>query len=202
MFFAGLDEGKILVLGEDRSRWNFVPRVDGAGSVSALLGAKDGTLLAGFRGNGALLMDKNGKLLARTPKDPPTFAMRLARTPEGEIWLGNSSLNRVVREGPLLKLEDHPLMTQPSRNVLAIKEQTGKLWACYSGGLVVRDEHNAWKEFSAKDGLSGNGCWSIAPLPNGDVWYAGFQAPSLSLIRPRADGGITVRRYGPNEGIP
>jgi tRNA A-37 threonylcarbamoyl transferase component Bud32/ligand-binding sensor domain-containing protein len=202
--FAGLDEGRIVVLGENRSRWNNVPGVDGVGSVSALLGSKDGTLLAGFRGNGAILMDKNGKLLARTPKEPPTVAMRLARTPEGEVWLGSSSLHRVVRDGSVLKLENHALETQPSRNVLAIKvqEQTHKLWSCYSGGLLVRDEHNAWKEFSIKDGLLGNGCWSIAPLPNGDVWYADFLMPGIALVRPAADGRVTIRQYGPKDGIP
>jgi tRNA A-37 threonylcarbamoyl transferase component Bud32 len=67
---------------------------------------------------------------------------------------------------------------------------------------VVRDEHGDWKEYTTRDGLLANGCWSLAPLPNGDVWYAYFNLPAIALVRPAAGGGVTVRQYGRNEGIP
>jgi tRNA A-37 threonylcarbamoyl transferase component Bud32/ligand-binding sensor domain-containing protein len=197
--YAGLDRGRIVALDDSRLRWNAVADFDRRGTVSGLVGMGDGTVFAGFRYNGILLLGTNGKVLAST-KDQRTVAMRLARTPDGEVWMGGGFLERVVREGSVLKLENHPLQTQPSRNILAIKyqEKTRKLWACYNGGLVQRDEHGDWKEF----GLPGNGCWSLAPLANGDVWYADFQAPALSLIRPGADGGVAVRQYGTKDGIP
>ncbi len=202
--YAGLDSGRIVTLDENRSRWNAVGTFEGRGMVSALLAMGDGTLLAGFSGNGVLLLGANGKVLASTRKDRRTVAMRLARTPDGEIWLGGGLLARLSREGPLLNVENHPLQTQPSRNILAIKyqEETRRLWACYNGGLVVRDEHGIWTEISKSDGLAGNGCWSMAPLPNGDVWYASFLAPSHSLIRPGANGKVTIRQYGLNDGTP
>lgn len=201
--YAGLDAGKIIVLDQSRSRWNAVAGFGGRGSVSALLDNGNGTFFAGFRDRGALLLAADGKVLASTGNGHPTVAMRLARTPGGEVWLGGAYLERVFREGSLLKVENHPLQTQPSRNILAIKyqEQTRKLWACYSGGLAVRDEGGVWKEFGNRDGLVSNGCWSIAPLPNGDVWYANFLAPVMSLVRDRADGGISVRQYGPKDGV-
>jgi tRNA A-37 threonylcarbamoyl transferase component Bud32/ligand-binding sensor domain-containing protein len=202
--YAGLDSGRIVILDANGSRWNAVGTFEGRGMVSALLPIGGGTLLAGFSGNGVLLLGANGKVLASTGKDHRTVAMRLARTPDGEIWLGGGFLERVSRDGPLLKLENHPLQTQPSRNILAIKyqEETRKLWACYNGGLVVRDAHGSWTEISNRDGLVGNGCWSMAPLPNGDVWYASFLAHTLSLIRPGADGRVTIRQYDANDGIP
>ncbi len=202
--YAGLDSGKITVLDQDRSRWNAVASFAGRGSVSALLGMGDGSFLAGFRDKGVVLLGANGKMLASTRKDHPTVGMRLARTASGEIWLGGGFLERLSREGSVLKPENHPLRTQPSRNVLAIKyqAQTRKLWACYNGGLVVRDEHGEWKELTTRDGLSGSGCWSLAPLPNGDVWYASFQQHAISLIRPAGDGRFTIRQYDSNDGIP
>ncbi len=173
--------------------------------MSGLLNAGDGTLLASFIAGGAVQLRPDGRILTRTRKeDPKTGSMRLARTPDGEIWLGGTSLGRLTRSGTLLKLEDHPLQTTPAGNVLAIKYEnhTRKLWACYNGGLVVRDEHRNWKEFTARDGLLGNGCWSLAPLPNGDVWYAYYGLRALALIRPGAGENIAVRHYGPESGIP
>jgi len=202
--YAGLDKGRIVVLTGDRSRWDTVARFEEGGLVSGLSGAEDGTLLASVRGGGAIQLGKSGKVLARTEKGRPEGGMRLARTPDGEIWLGDMTLGRLIRKGSILKFEDHPLRTQPSRNVLAIKYEphTRKLWSCYNGGLVVRDEHGVWREFTAQDGLPANGCWSLASLPNGDVWYASFTLPAIARIRPTTNGRVAVRQYGRDDGIP
>ena len=202
--YAGLNRGRIVVLSKDRLRWDTVARFEGLGLVSGLLGAEDGVLLASFMSGGAILLGANGRMLARTEKDRPrSGSMRLARTADGEVWLGGELLGRLTREGSLLQWEEHPLRTQPSRNVLAVKyeEHTRKLWACYNGGLAARDEHGDWKEFTTRDGLLVNGCWSLAPLPDGDVWYAYFQLPALALVRPLGDGRVTVRQYGTSDGI-
>jgi tRNA A-37 threonylcarbamoyl transferase component Bud32 len=203
--YAGLGNGSVVVLSNDRLRWEAVSRPEGPNIVSGLLGNGDGTLVASFQGAGAVQLAANGKVLARTAKDRPgSSSMRLARTADGEIWLGSHKLGRLELQGPLLRWVEHPLQNQPSKNVLAVKyeEHTRKLWACYNGGLVVRDEHGNWKEFTTRDGLLANGCWSLAPMPNGDVWYAYFGPRALALIRPVAGGGITIRQYGPNDGIP
>src|SRR5581483_5963863 len=103
-----------------------------------------------------------------------------------------------------LKLANHPLQTQPSGNVLAVKyeEHTNNLWACYNGGLVVRNSHDSWRESTTRDGLLINGCWDLAPLSNGEVWYAYFNAPAIAQIRPDADGRVRIRQYGSSDGIP
>lgn len=201
--YAGLDLGRIVALSEDRQRWGAVANFENRAAVSAMAGAEDGTLVAGLRGGGAVLLGPDGKVLARTEKDRPKVGMRLVRTAEGEVWLGGSLLGRLTRVGSLLKWEEHPLLTKPSANVLAVRyeEHSRKLLACYNGGLVMRDEHGGWREFGARDGLSMNGCWSLAALPNGDIWYAYF-GRAIALIRPAADGGINVRQYGADAGIP
>jgi ligand-binding sensor domain-containing protein/tRNA A-37 threonylcarbamoyl transferase component Bud32 len=200
--YAGLDR-RIVVLSQDRSRWETVATLEG-GTVSGLSADADGNLLAAFSDGGVVELTTGGKVLARTPQDGTTGSMRLARTPDGESWLGGDSLGQVVRTGGLLNIRKHALETQPSRNVLAVKyeERTRKLWSCYNGGAVVRDQHGTWRELTTRDGLLIDGCWSLAPLPNGDVWYAYFNLPALGLIRPNAGGGYTVRQFQGKEGTP
>jgi tRNA A-37 threonylcarbamoyl transferase component Bud32/ligand-binding sensor domain-containing protein len=201
--YAGL-VGRVVVLSKDRLRWETMAAFKDGGIVAGLLGAEDKALVAGLMFGGAVQLSANGSVLARTEKDRPKSGMRLTRTPDGEIWLGDGELGRLTRQGNVLKLEGHPLQTHPSGNVLAIKyeEHTRKLWACYNGGLVVRDENGSWKEFTTLDGLLVNACWSLAPLPNGDVWYSYFRLPAIARIRPVAGGGIAIRQYGANDGIP
>jgi tRNA A-37 threonylcarbamoyl transferase component Bud32 len=96
-----------------------------------------------------------------------------------------------------LKVENHHLETQPSGNVLGVQyeEHTGKLWACYNGGLTVRSEDGSWREITTKDGLLVNPCWSLAALPNGDVWYGYYNTPAFALVHPTADGRFTVGQF-------
>jgi tRNA A-37 threonylcarbamoyl transferase component Bud32/ligand-binding sensor domain-containing protein len=202
--YAGLDK-RIVVLSEDRLQWKTVSRFEeGAGVVSGLLSAQDGSLLASLMGRGAIQFSAEGRVLARTEKGRPAVGGRLARTAGDQVWLGSHGLGRLIRKGTVLQMEEHPLQTQPSHNVLGVKYEvhTRKLWVCYDGGLAVRNEHGDWKEFTTHDGLLINGCWSLAPLPNGDVWYAYFNLPAIARIRQVADGRVTVRNYGPNDGIP
>jgi len=200
--YAGL-ETRVVALSEDRSRWEIMTTFKVSINVSGLLGTDDGTLLASLMGAGAVQLSPKGRVVARTERDRPKNGMRLARTADGEIWLGSGQLGRLTRKGAVLQWVEHPLQTQAPKNVLAVKyeEHTRTLWACYNGGLVVRDEPGVWKEFTTRDGLLVNGCWSLAPLPNGDVWYAYFGLHALALIRPAVGGRITVRNYGANDGI-
>ena len=201
--FAGLD-GRIVVLGRDRSRWETWAAFEEGGPALGLLGGGDGSLVAAFMKGPAKKFGTNGTVLASTERNRPKSSMRLARTAAGEIWLGSHQLARLTRNGSVLRWEEHPLQTQPSRNIVGLKyeEHTRKLWACYSGGLVVRDEHGAWKEFTTRDGLLTNACWSLAPLPNGDVWYAYWSSHAIARIRPVADGRLSIRQYSADDGIP
>ncbi len=201
--YAGLYK-RIEVLKEDRSRWETVATFDDGTLVAGLIGDAHGGLVAAIKDGGVVQVSASGSVIARTGKNRPGGAMRLARTPEGDIWLGQTRFGRLIREASALNVEDHPLQTQPSQAVHAIKyvQQTRKLWACYNGGLVERDEHGIWREFTTRDGLLHNGCWSLAPLSNGDVWYSYFEQGVLALIRPLPSGGLNVRNYGTSDGIP
>ncbi len=196
--YAGL-VGKIATLSPDRFRWNVIAKFEEKDRISGLLALDDGSLFASFWNAGGAQLSTDGRVLARTMKGRPVASgKRLARTPDGEVWMSGVQLGRIRRAGSILKFENHPLQRQPSANVFAIKyeEHTHRLWACYDGGLVVRDERGGWREFTTRDGLQVNDCWSVAPLPNGDAWYAYKGFPGFALIRPEAGGNIVVRQYG------
>ncbi len=195
---------RIYVLSRDRSHWEPFAAFEREGLVSGLLDAGDGTLVAALNGGGAVALSPNGKIVARTePGRPTCCSIRLARTADGAVWLGGHSLGRISRTGNRLELEEHPLQTQPSSNVLGVKyeAQTHRLWACYSGGLVTRDDHGAWKEITTRDGLTENSCWSVAPLPNGDVWYAYYRARSIARVHFDGEGRADVRQFTADDGI-
>src|SRR6202042_737244 len=118
--YAGMNK-RIVVLRDDRSRWETVAFFREGTLVSGLLSAHGGTLLAGIKGDGAVQLSSEGAVIARTGKEDPPGVMRLARIPDGEIWLGQTRLGRIRRAGKVLEFEDHPLKTQPSYFVLAIK---------------------------------------------------------------------------------
>jgi ligand-binding sensor domain-containing protein len=198
--YLGVDQA-IMVLSADRRQWDLFASLGGGGPVTSLLGTPGGSLLASAMAGVGIHLTPQGRALARTDS-AAVGGMRLLRTPDGEIWLGGRSLTRLTHKGNTIIGQDHPLRTHPSRNVLAVKYEprTRKLWACYNGGAVVRDENGNWREITTRDGLLVDDCWSLAPLPNGDVWYSYLGAPAIALIRTNALGKITVRQYGRSEG--
>ena len=200
--YAGLN-GRIVRLGADRSRWETIANFPGAGVISGLLGTRNGTLLATFMNAGALELAADGRVLAHTaPDSPKCCSMRLAETADGDYWLGGTAMGTLKRAGSLLAYAPHTLQTQPSGNMIGLKYQaaTRSLWACYNGGLVVRAQDGSWREFTTRDGLAVNGCWSLAPLPNGDVWYAYYGFRGFALLRLDAGGRLAVRQFGPDDG--
>ena len=201
--YAGLNH-RIVSLRQDRARWEAVADIRHSGSVYSLLASPDGTLIAGVDGGGAVAVGSGGREVARTEKPYDTMAgMRLARTSSGEVWVGGAFLGRLQRAGNVLRFDKHPLADEPSA-ILSVKfeDSTRKLWACENGGLLARDQNNVWSEITTRNGLLTNSCWSLAPLPNGDVWYAYYGLNAIALIRPKPGGGVTVKQYGPESGIP
>jgi tRNA A-37 threonylcarbamoyl transferase component Bud32 len=195
--YAGLNRD-VGVLSKDRQHWQSVASFGKIGQVMNLLSVSDGTLLAALNPGGAAMLRRDGTVLARTAAPfQGDYGLRLAKTPDQEVWLGGISLERLTREGPPLKFENHRLETQPAGNVLDVQyeEHTRKLWACYNGGLTVRSEDGSWREITTKDGLLVNPCWSLAALPNGDVWYGYYNTPAFALIHPTSDGRFTVRQF-------
>lgn len=200
--YAGMDR-RIVVLGDDRSRWEQFATLPGPGSVTGMLGTRSGTLLATLVSGGAVELDARGRTVARTaPGHPPCCSMRVTEAEKGEYWISGSAVGRLTREGATLRYDEHVLQRQPSGNGLSVRYQPGtwKLWACYNGGLAVRDEQGVWKEITTRDGLAVNGCWSVVPLPNGDVWDAYYALRAFALLRFDSSGRLSVRQYGPDDG--
>jgi tRNA A-37 threonylcarbamoyl transferase component Bud32 len=201
--YAGLDRS-IGVLSKNRQNWQNLPPFPSVGQVMNLLPYGDGTLMAAINAGVAILVRPDGTVVARIPGPADNgYGLRLAMTANREIWLGGLTLGQLTRNGSVLKVENHHLETQPAGNVLDVQyeEHTRKLWACYVGGLAVRSEDGSWREISTRDGLLVNPCWSLAALPNGDVWYGYYNTPAIALIHPTADGHFTVRQYRAGEQL-
>jgi len=194
--YAGLDRN-VAVLSQDRHHWQMLASF-GTERVVNLLPMSDGSMAVALNPGGEAELRLDGKILAHTRAPfQGDYGLRLAKTPDREIWVGGVSLGRLRRSGKGLSFENHRLDTQPAGNVLDVQyeEHTHKLWACYNGGLVERNEDGGWREITTKDGLLVNGCWSLAALPNGDVWYGYFNTPAFALVHPRTGGGYAIRQY-------
>jgi tRNA A-37 threonylcarbamoyl transferase component Bud32 len=75
---------------------------------------------------------------------------------------------------------------------------SGNLWACYSGGLVRRDA-GGWRTVAGAKDLLQAPCRALAVHPGGNIWYAYFNLPGFSRIRPRPEGRPEVRHFRPGE---
>ena len=200
--YAGLDHS-LGVLSKDRQRWQAFDAFPKVGRVAGLLPTSDGNILAALNPGGAVLMRPNGTILARTHGPPGDYGLRLSKIPSGQVWLGGGGLGTLTRDGPSLDLKAHPLQTRPSGNVLDIQyeDHTRKLWACYNGGLVVMSFEGNWREITTRDGLLMNACWSLAALPNGDVWYGYYNTPAFARLHPLTDGRFSVKEFRGNDDV-
>ncbi len=204
--YAGLNRD-VGVLTKDRQHWQNVASFGNIGQVMNLLPAGDGTLLAALNPGGVVQFRPNGAVEARAVKSPnrgyQSYGLRFAKTLTQEIWSGGIALARLTRVGNRLNFDFHHLATQPAGNVLDVEfeKQTRKLWACYNGGLVARSEDGSWREITTRDGLLVNACWSLAALPDGDVWYGYYNTPAFALIHPVAGGRFAVRQFRAGDEI-
>jgi ligand-binding sensor domain-containing protein/tRNA A-37 threonylcarbamoyl transferase component Bud32 len=196
--FACLDHD-VGELAKDRQRWQSIASFKKTGQAVNLLPMDDGNLLVALNPGGVALINQEGKLVSRQVDD---YILRLARTSYGESWAGGVALGRIKTLRPLT-VQFHLLETRPAGQVLDVQyeQKTGKLWSCYNGGLVARAGDEQWREITTRDGLLVNPCWSLAALPNGDVWYGYYNTPAFALVRPKPDGHFAVRDFRASEDI-
>jgi streptogramin lyase len=202
--YAALNQS-VAVLAKDRSNWQRIATFQKDGyNVENLLALDNGGILAALNPGTAALLAPDGRILARAIPAPGVYGLRLTKLPGGEAWWSGVTLGPLTREGSVLKIDVHHLATQPAGNVLDMQyeERTRKFWACYNGGLTVRNEDGSWREFTVKDGLLVNPCWSLAALPNGDVWYGYYNTPAIALLHPKPYGPPTIRQFRAADGVP
>jgi len=200
--YAGLDH-TIGVLDRNRQHWQgLAPFPTGIGQVMNLLPLPDGNWLVALNPGGAVIARPDGTVIARTPPANGSYGLRLAAA-QDEFWLGGIGLGLMQRGGSTLHFANHYLLTQPAGNVLDVQneEHTHRLWACYNGGLTFRDADGTWREITTKDGLLVDPCWSLAALPDGDVWYGYYTTPAFAQIHPLGNGRYAVHQFHEGGGI-
>ena len=199
--YAGLDH-TIGALDRNRQRWQTLAPFPNIGQVMNLLPLPGGNLLVALNPGGAVIVRPDGTIVARTAEANGSYGLRLA-TAKDEIWLGGIGLGQLQRDGSILDFSNHYLLTQPAGNVLDIQNETHThiLWACYNGGLTFRGDDGKWREITTKDGLLVDACWSLAALPDGDVWYGYYNTPAFALLHPLGNGRYAVRQFREGGGI-
>jgi len=191
--FSGSGQG-IAVLSEDRKRWSLLPQTRDLHPVYHLLPGPRGSLLAARPERGVAQVLPDGTITALSPPGSDG-CFRLARTPDGQLWMVGRGVSRVRQEGSRFVSVQENLPGERLAGVeMEYESHTAKLWACYSGGLVSK-EKDGWHNLTTKDGLLQDSCRSLAALPNGDVWVGYLTIPSFSLVRPSANGKVTVRHF-------
>ena len=195
--YAGLDHA-VGVLDGSRHHWQTLPKFPtNIGQVVNLLPMPDGNLLVALNPGGVVVARPDGTVEASSLLTSGAYGLRLAATPKGEIWMGGIGLGQVQRDGSRLTFANHYLQTQPAGNVLDVQSESHseQVWACYNGGLTHRGADGNWREITTKDGLLVDACWSLAALPDGDVWYGYYNTPAFAQLHPVGDGRYAVRQF-------
>jgi ligand-binding sensor domain-containing protein len=193
----------IAVLDEDRSRWLPLKATRELGVVRNIQRGPGNTLMAVSHHNAVAQVSFDGRILARSAPGADPEAMQLAQTPDGQWWLAGSGVGRIEFHGSQLKIIPEILPPPLTFGTdIEYEPHTHKLWACYAGGLIVK-EGASWRRITKSDALLENGCRTLVPLPNGDVWYGYFATRAFALVRTLSSGKILVRQYrGSKEGDP
>lgn len=169
----------IAKLNPQRSFWTqFVDPSAGLGLMVDLLPGPHSTLLS-TTGGSLAEFDTSGKLQANNDSDDG--GMRLARTPDGTLWLGGDNfISRVSQTGNLFVVRHENL---PKADTLDFQiDSHGNLWACGGKGLLYLNT-GVWQTISGKDGLLNWPCISIAAHPNGDIWLGYQDRAEFAVIR-------------------
>jgi tRNA A-37 threonylcarbamoyl transferase component Bud32 len=199
--YAGLNR-KVAVLSKDRQRWEPIASFHNIGQVMNVLPSDDGTLTVALNPGGAAVIRRDGKILARNGN--LYYGLRLAKVSNEEMWMGGVVLTRIERSGDHLNFaETYRPHNEMTGNVLDIQyeKDTRKLFACYVGGLLERNSDRSWREITTKDGLLVDACWSLAALPNGDIWYGYYNTAAFALLRPTTAGRFAVRQFRASDEV-
>ncbi len=185
----------IAALSRDRTRWVELKASRNIGVVRNLIRGPENTLLAVLHRSGVAQLGFDGRILARSRPGADSEAMQLARTPDGQYWLAGSGVSRVQFHGETLNLLPEALPPPLTFGTdIQYEPHTQKLWACYAGGLIVKDG-DSWKRITTRDGLLENACRSLDPVPDGDVWFGYFATRGFALVHPVPDGKPLVRQF-------
>jgi tRNA A-37 threonylcarbamoyl transferase component Bud32/ligand-binding sensor domain-containing protein len=189
--FVAEGSAGITQLDRQRSYWNqFVVPSPGDGIVVDLMAGPNETLLITTSGDLAQL-DMNGKRLAQGSTSEG--GMRLARTWDGQLWLGGDNwLSKVTKVGDKFRLAHEDL---PQTFTADLESDSNHvLWACHGQDILFR-EKDQWQSITSKDGLLNWSCISVAAHPNGDVWLGYMNQPAFGVIRHAASDHRTVQNF-------
>ena len=192
--FSGNGQEGIQVLSDNRTRWLPLPKSNPLGQVMDLIPDEKGGLLAGLRAGGVAEVQTDGTI-GTTARLPAITVAKLFRNLDGQVWAAGIGIHRVQFLANRILLQPEKL---PDNRPIVVDihsdPRTGKLFACWEGGLLHK-EPEGWRKITTADGLREDRCRTLAVLPNGDVWVGYATLPGFALVRIAPSGKVTVRNY-------
>ena len=192
---AGID-----ALHANRTRWEEVQ--GGYGLGNAVAAGPEGKLFAAGTDRFAEF-GSNRSLLGAMPIPHSFWGTSLATSTDGTAWLGDDIVYRINgQDGDLsLQAENFPSLTgQDLGQNISVPDveydRTNRVvWACY-GKSVLFKKGSSWQAITQRDGLLDQPCYSVAPLPDGNVWV-GYSNANFSFIRDPMSGHPHVQNFTP-----
>jgi len=180
----------ILKLNDGRGRWSLLPGTEGLGGM--LVPGPHETFLSATRNNLAQLSPEGKVIASSAIADDLSAGSFMARTQNGDLWLGRNGLYRVIEQGNRFTLHAERL---PDVRILDLQYDSvhDTLWAC-GGNEVDFRKNGVWGRITQKDGLLDLACGSIGIEQNGDVWV-GYRVNAVSWIRNPTSGHPVIQNY-------
>jgi len=155
-------------------------------SMYCSLITKDGTMVFGTESKGVCLFDGKKKTFLNEKLLEPTAVRTLFQDSKGILWFGNNGGGLFSYDGQTLRniTEEHHLgnpdflnkLDTKKKNTLARvfsinEDKNGLLWiGTIDAGVWSYDGTNL-KQYTEKDGLTGDAIWTISKNNDGDLLY-------------------------------
>jgi hypothetical protein len=174
----------------DRHSWR---QANPIGRIGAIWPGPQGTLFAYSGQELAQFDSQGGKVLSEaTMPDPGSLAIALTQGSGETVWLGRSSVYRVVPQGKRLTFLQENV---PKGSIDDMKYDAAHdtLWACDTNRVIFRKD-GQWGVIAQKDGLLDLPCTSIGIEADGDIWI-GYRTKASAWIHSPASGHPIVHNF-------
>jgi hypothetical protein len=194
----------LLALAADKMHWQHLPAVEGLSDLGVV--SQNRLYVAGSSGLIGLGTDKVVKSVTKVPLG--LWSTSMAAAPDGTFWLGAGGIYRINdrNEHPVIQQEKlpGPAIERSSADAdvsdLEYEATNRVLWAC-NGKRVLYKRAGAWQQITQHDGLPDATCFTLAPLPDGDLWV-GYNSSQYSYIQNPFSGHPAIHNFSAVADVP
>ncbi len=168
------------------NHWHIISSLGGPSrsEVRQIQLAGDGSVWALTAPGSVVRIDPNNLSMTACPSFHGRSFLSILASPQGDIWATTRArLVRFDAHNPSPVPIDVPVPIAEGSDIEYLAfSPSGVLWGT-GPGVLYRFDGNAWRKFTAQDGLQGQAITSVASLNDNDVWIAYNDVVSVSHIR-------------------